>query len=47
MDVLIFAESDENGNIKNDALEIASYGYEISSQNGGKLKAICFNSKKS
>ena len=45
MDVLIFAESDENGNIKNDALEIASYGYEISSQNGGKLKAICFNSK--
>ena len=45
MDVLIFAETDDKGNFKKDAFEIASYAYEISSQTGGRVKAICFNSK--
>ena len=45
MDILIFAETDDKGNFKKDALEIASYAYEISSQTGGSVKAICFNSK--
>ena len=44
MDILIFAETNDNGYFKKDALEIASYAYEISSQNGGEVKAICFNS---
>ena len=45
MDILIFAETDDKGNFKKDAFEIASYAYEISSQIGGSVKAICFNSK--
>ena len=45
MDILIFAETDDKGNFKKDAFEIASYAYEISSQTGGSVKAICFNSK--
>ena len=45
MDILIFAETDDRGNFKKDAFEIASYAYEISSQTGGSVKAICFNSK--
>ena len=44
MDILIFAETNDKGYFKKDALEIASYAYEISSQNGGEVKAICFNS---
>ena len=32
MDILIFAETDDKGNFKKDAFEIASYAYEISSQ---------------
>ena len=44
MDVLIFAETDEKGNLKKDALEIASYAHEICSKTKGKVKAICFNS---
>ena len=35
MDILIFAETDDKGNFKKDAFEIASYAYEISSQTGG------------
>ena len=31
MDILIFAETDDKGNFKKDAFEIASYAYEISS----------------
>ena len=45
MDILIFAETDDKGNFKKDAFEIASYAYEISSQTGVSVKAICFNSK--
>ena len=45
MDILIFAETDDKGNLKKDAFEIASYAYEISFQTGGSVKAICFNSK--
>ena len=45
MDILIFAETDDNGIFKKDALEIASYATEFSSQTGGQVKAICFNSK--
>ena len=44
MDILIFAETDEKGNLKKDALEIASYAHEICSKTKGKVKAICFNS---
>ena len=45
MDILIFAETDDKGSLKKDALEIASYAYETSSRTGGNVKAICFNSK--
>ena len=37
MDILIFAETDDKGNFKKDAFEIASYAYEISSQIGGSV----------
>ena len=34
MEILIFAETDDKGNLKKDAYEIASYASEISSENG-------------
>ena len=43
MKILIFAETDENGNFKKDALEIASYASQVSSENGGSLIALSFN----
>ena len=43
MKILIFAETDENGNFKKDALEIASYASAVSSENGGSLIALSFN----
>ena len=43
MEVLIFAETDENGNFKKDALEIASYASQVSSETGGSLIALSFN----
>ncbi len=43
MDILIFAETDDKGNFKKDAYEIASYAYEISFKNGGSVNALCFN----
>jgi len=43
MEILIFAETDDKGNLKKDAYEIASYASEISSENGGNVKALCFN----
>ena len=43
MKILIFAETDENGNFKKDALEIASYACQVSSENGGSLIALSFN----
>ncbi len=43
MEILIFAETDEKGNLKKDAYEIASYASEISSENGGSVNALCFN----
>ena len=43
MELLIFAESDDKGNLKKDAYEIASYASEISSENGGSVNALCFN----
>ena len=43
MKILIFAETDENGNFKKDALEIASYASHVSSENGGSLIALSFN----
>jgi len=43
MEILIFAETDDRGNLKKDAYEIASYASEISSENGGSVKALCFN----
>ena len=43
MKILIFAETDENGNFKKDALEIASYASQVSSDNGGSLIALSFN----
>ena len=43
MEILIFAETDENGNFKKDALEIASYASEVSSKTGGSLIALSFN----
>ena len=46
MKILIFAETDENGNFKKDALEIASYASQVSSENGGSLIALSFNASK-
>ena len=43
MEILIFAETDDKGNLKKDAYEIASYASEISSENGGNVNALCFN----
>ena len=43
MEILIFAETDEKGNLKKDAYEIASYASEISLENGGSVNALCFN----
>ena len=43
MKILIFAETDENGNFKKDALEIASYASQVSTENGGSLIALSFN----
>ena len=43
MKILIFAETDENGNFKKDAFEIASYASAVSSENGGSLIALSFN----
>ena len=43
MKILIFAETDENGNFKKDALEIASYASQVSSENSGSLIALSFN----
>ena len=43
MEILIFAETDDKGNLKKDAYEIASYASEISSENGGSVNALCFN----
>ncbi len=43
MEILIFAETDDKGNLKKDAYEIASYASEISAENGGSVNALCFN----
>ena len=43
MEILIFAETDDKGNLKKDAYEIASYASEISVENGGSVNALCFN----
>ena len=43
MEILIFAETDDKGNLKKDAYEIASYASAISSENGGSVNALCFN----
>ena len=43
MEILIFAETDDKGNLKKDAYEIASYASEISSEKGGSVNALCFN----
>ncbi len=43
MEILIFAETDGEGNLKKDAYEIASYASEISLENGGSVNALCFN----
>ena len=43
MEILIFAETDDKGNLKKDAYEIASYASEISLENGGSVNALCFN----
>ena len=43
MEILIFAETDDKGNLKKDAYEIASYASEISSENGGNVNALWFN----
>ena len=44
MDILIFAETDDKGNFKKDAFEIASYAYEISSQTGGSVNCLLYTS---
>ncbi len=43
MEILIFAETDDKGNLKKDAYEIASYASEIALENGGSVNALCFN----
>ena len=43
MEILIFAETDDKGNFKKDAFEIASYASEISFKNGASVNALCFN----
>ena len=43
MEILIFAETDDKGNLKKDAYEIASYASKISTENGGSVNALCFN----
>ena len=43
MEILIFAETDDKGNLKKDAYEIASFASEISAENGGSVNALCFN----
>ena len=43
MGILIFAETDDKGNFKKDAFEIASYAFEIWSDSNSDVTAICFN----
>mgnify|MGYP001177625543 FL=1 len=43
MGILIFAETDDKGNFKKDALEIASYAFEIASETNQNVMALCFN----
>ena len=42
MGILIFAET-YKGEFKKDSYELASYAYEIASEKGSSVTAICFN----